>query len=205
MITQNSNNKPSGFTGKTCDSGTPISGRTDQNEYQIIKVNNDGSLATGGTYIATTNPYIAVNPTLTVVPAGAPASGTYLSGATVTVTEEGIYTINPTFIFDGNGGGISFILAKQGTALGTYITGLPLFNLFLPTIANLVTGFFGYWHNTANQILGGSTNSVAYNRNNAYNMFLEAGTYTLIAFTDGAVTLNGGGTLLGFYDFTKIA
>lgn len=206
MITQNSNNKPSGYTGKSCDSGIPISGRTSSYDYQIIKVNPDGSLVSGVSYLAGTGNYIMNNAQPVPISGGAPPTGTYLGtipvGGTITA---GSYTINPTFIYDGGaGGGISFLLYKQGTNIDAYISTLPLFNLFLPSIANLSTGVSGYWHNTASQQIGGGTIFTSYNRDNTLTCYLDAGVYFLAIITDGATNFNAGVGLAGFYEFNKI-
>jgi hypothetical protein len=205
MITQNSNNKPTGYTGKQCDSGIPISGRTSSYDYQIIKVNPDGSLVSGVSYLAGTGNYIMNNAQPVGIVGGAPPSTTYLGsipvGGTITA---GSYTINPVLLYDGGaGGGISFLLYKQSTTIDTYISGLAPFNLFLPSIANLSTGLSGYWHNTVSQQIGG-TIFTSYNRNNTLTCYLDAGNYLLAIITDGATIFNAGVGLAGFYEFNKI-
>lgn len=207
MITQNSNNKPSGYNGKQCDSGTPISGRDSVYDYHIIKVNTDGSLVTGVSALDGTGHYLMNNAQPVAIVGGAPPTGTYLGSIDVifATVEKGVYTINPTFIYDGGaGGGISFILYKQGTNIDAYISTLPPFNLFLPSIANLTTGVSGYWHNTASQQLGGGTIFTSYNRNNTLTCYLDAGQYKMAIITDGATNFNAGIGLAGFYEFSKI-
>jgi len=206
MITQNSNNKPSGYTGKTCDSGTPISGITSTQEYQIIKVNSDGSIVSGLSPLAGTNNYILNNAQNIPLVAGAPPTGTFLGFIPVGgQIQAGSYSINPTFIYDGNaGGGISFILYRSLSLLDTYINTLPPFNPFLPTITDLSSGLAGYWHNTSSQQLGAGTIFTSYNRNNSLTCYLDAGLYFLAIITDGATSFNVGNGLAGFYEFNKL-
>ena len=204
MINQISNNKPSGYQSINCDAGVPISGRTsDTGSYQILKLNADGSI-TSASPVAISQ-YIGVSGTGIGVPAGIPPSNTYVgSSQPISVTETGLYSINPTFVYTGNaGGGISFILYKDTTALWGYISTLPPFNAFASNIGDVATGLFGYWHNTASQIFSSNLMS-SFNRNNVQNLYLTTGNYYLAVTTDGAVSFNAGAGIVGFYEFTKI-
>jgi len=206
MITQNSNNKPSGVTGKTCDSGTPVSGKTDNNEYQIIRVNTDGSIVTGGSYLAGVNPYILTNPAgIVVAPAVIPPLVFLGQVLSINVTDTGVYRVNPVYIFQGlTNGAVNFVLYKTATTLSTYVATLVAGNLFSPTLADLTDGLAGHWHNTTCQVLGGTT-QISYNRNNTAELYLEAGIYNLVVYTEVNTTITAPTTLGGFYEFTKIA
>ena len=54
MITQNSNNRPSGSTARTCDAGQPISGITPTSTYQTLQVSATGAMQTSLTTDAMT-------------------------------------------------------------------------------------------------------------------------------------------------------
>lgn len=206
------NTKPSGTNAIPCDAGTPVMGRTSPTGvYEIIKVNAAGEIVTSAlnTFLPGTAAYIGTNPAqLTLVP-GAPAANTFIGFAPVNALitiDEGIYSVNPAFIFDNGGvnaGGCSFMLYKDGSTVDAYITTLPPFNAFAPGIANLLTGVFGYWHNSANQLMGGNV-SQSYNRTNTQHLYLESGIYKIAVITDGAMNIGASPGLLGFYEFTKI-
>jgi hypothetical protein len=208
MINQIANNKPSGYQSNECDAGIPISGRTDINgSYQILKLNANGSLAPSSTPISSTASYIGINPTAIALVVGAPALNTYLGTAPVfgaTTISEGLYAINPAFMFQGTvAGGLNFVLYKQTTNLDSYIATLPPFNIFAPALTDLATGLCGFWHNSALQNLGATT-VITYNRNNTLNCYLDAGIYSMAIFTEAGVNITSVSGLFGFFEFTKI-
>lgn len=204
MITQAPINKPSGTQGKDCDPGLPVSGRTSTGVYQILKVNTDGTIPPG-TVPLTTAPYTVNSFSAVGVPPGTPPANTFIgTTATFSIGTSGQYKINPTFTFDGTGGGINFVLYSVTSNLGTYISTLPPFNAFAPGITDIATGLSGYWHNTANQAIG-TTLSIAYNRTNTTEVYLPAGAYAMAVITDGAVTFTGGAGLIGFYEFIQVS
>ena len=207
MIGQNSNNKATGYTAKECDAGIPISGRTsDTGTYEILKVNADGSIATQSAMPPAIG-YLGTNAVAIVLPAFAPPANTYLGSVQLNggnLIAAGLYRINPTFTWSGAaGGGVSFILANNSQIMGGYIASLPPLNAFAPTIGDLQNGFYGYWHNTATQILGGNM-MITYNRSQSLDVYLDAGFYTMALVTDGAFVSNGPGGFFGFYEFTKL-
>lgn len=206
MIGQNSNNKATGYTAKACDAGIPISGRTgDTGTYEIIKTLADGTIA-GFPSPLNAPIYSGTNLSFFAVPGGLPPANTYLGSAVAAfaVTENGQYLVNPVFIYPGaTGGGISFVLYKTTTTLDAYISTLPPFNAYAPTMADITTGLFGYWHNSTSQNFG--TNLMfAYNRNNALSVNLTNGLYNIAAITDGATNITPGVAAIGFDEFTKI-
>lgn len=206
MIGQNSNNKATGYTAKECDAGIPISGRTGQTgSYEIIKTLADGTLAGFPTYIPSLA-YQGFSINTFAIPGGTPPSNTFLgkSGA-FTLLNDGQYSVNPVFIYPGAaGGGISFVLYKSITNLGTYMATLVPFNAFNPTSTDMNDGLYGYWHNTTSQSIG-NTLMYAYNRSNTLSTFLTTGQYYLAAITDGATNFSPGVGLIGFNEFVKIA
>lgn len=206
MINQVSNNKSSGTLHKECDAGTPISGKTANNRYQILKLNIDGTLA-GFPTLTNTIADIGNNPISVPLVPGAPPANTFLGSgiASGPALEDGIYRINPTFIFEGGtGGGISIVLYKVGTPLDAFISTLPPYNAFNPTMIDLQYGLYGYWHNSATENLG-SVAQIAYNRNNAIELQITYGLYKFAIITEGAVTITSGVGYFGYWEFLKIA
>lgn len=206
MITQLSNNKPSGtLEAGICDPGTPISGRTNAGRYQILRVNVDGSIN-----IATpqnSSIYTGFNATTLVTPPGAPPVNTFLgiTNQTIQISSDGVYRINPTYIYPGNpGGGINFVLYKDFTNLGNYINTLPPFNLFSPAVTDINQGLYGFWHNTVSQNLGAGL-MTTYNRDNTQDLYLTTGQYNIALYTEAGVILTGGVSFIGLYEFTKVA
>ena len=206
MIGQNSNNKATGYTAKECDAGIPISGRTgDTGTYEIIKTLADGTLAGFPSATSGAN-YVGFNLSFFAVPGGLPAANTYLgSSSAFTISENGQYNVNPLFIYPGAaGGGISFVLYKDVTTLGTYFSTLPPFNAFQPLITDVASGMFGYWHNSASQAFGGNL-MISYNRSNTLSVNLTVGTYYIGVVTDGAINIGAGVAGVGVNEFLKIA
>lgn len=205
MITQLSNNKPSGTQeAGICDAGTPISGRTNAGRYQILRVNVDGSINIVSP--ANSTIYMGFNPTTIAVPPGAPPAFTFIgiTNQTIFVGNDGVYRINPVYIYPGNaGGGISFILYKDFTNLGNYTNTLPPFNLYAPSPADISQGLYAYWHNTASQNIGAGLQTT-YNRNNTQDVYLTTGQYNLAVVTEAGVVLTGGTSFIGLYEFTKV-
>jgi len=210
MIGQNSNNRNVGTSTKDCDAGLPIAGRTggsSTDSYQIIKTTNDGTLAGfplfnnyGGV------PYAGSNFNTFAVAGGAPPSQTFL-GKTLSfaIDIDGQYNLNPILIYPGaSGGGISFVLYREFSALYTYINALIPLNAFNPSSTDINDGLHGYWHNSVSQAIG-NTLMQSYNRNNNLSCNLITGTYFLAAITDGATNINVGVAQIGFNEFVKIA
>ena len=206
MITQNSNNKPTGFTGKTCDAGTPVSGKTSGDVYTILQTNPAGALISAVGLI-TSAPFVLTNPQTIIQTGGALATGTFIGAISVGSIAEGMYRVNPAFFYETAvaGGGITFVLYSTTGAMGAYIAGLANNTPFAPATGQVQGGLAGIWHNTASQQLGAGSIYFAYNRNNALDIYLSATTYGLAIVTDGAVNINGGSSsTAGFTEFSKI-
>jgi hypothetical protein len=205
MINQNSNNKPSGFQSVDCDSGLPVSGRTAANgNYQILKVNPDGTLNTTSQTVAPAQYLQFANPI--TVPTGALAANTYVAQVQLGGFDSGIYRINPAFIFNGTTtGGINFVIYNSLGSMFTYVNGLIQGAAFAPTIANVTPngGVAGYWHNTAVQSFG-TVIEASYNRNNTLDVFLDTDTYYIAIITDGAVNITTNSALFGCIEASKI-
>jgi hypothetical protein len=205
MINQNSNNKPSGFASVECDSGTPVCGRTATNgSYQILKVNQDGTLNTTSQTVAPAEYLQFANPI--TVPTGALAANTYIASLELGAYDSGIYKINPAFIFNGaTTGGISFLLYNTLGEMFTYVNGLIQGAAFAPTIANVAPngGVAAYWHNTAVQSFG-TILEISYNRNNTLEVFLDTGSYYIAIISDGAVNITTSSALFGCIEVSKI-
>lgn len=210
MITQNSNNKPSGYTGNTCDAGTPISGRTSTGEYQIIKVDTDGTVITSGnggggaTPVLTVN-YMGANPYSFAVAAASPGFYyTIMYAPPFLISTGDVYSINPALLFSGSsGGGITFMLIRVGSVLDAYVSTLNQGDFFAGASNNFATGLYGFWHNTAAQAAGGVVGT-SFNRSNTIDCYLSVGSYRLYAMTEGNVTFTAGQGYAGFYQFSQI-
>jgi len=210
MITQVSNNRPSGSTAKQCDAGIPVVGRTDATgQYQIIKVAADGTVATnaGATPLSdTTTPYSLLPSTTPLPIAGALGAnlflGTYQVADTITA---GVYRINPAVFFEGTtGGSINIALVKSSGLLNTYLSGLaPFTDAVAPTSTNFANGLAYFWHNNAVVSFGGSV-AGSFNRSNSATVYLESGTYNIAVWVDTGITTGLGAFYTGLYEFSKV-
>lgn len=202
MISQDSNNRPSGSTAVQCDAGIPIMGRTsDTGVYQILKVNADGSLPTASVTIPTFPDLLTPNATV-LAPAGAKAANIILSYGTFTVNvaTAGNFTIRPFFMADLTVlGAVTMYLIKNGSPLDAYtstrLVGVDSYN---PAITDYVNGLAASFHNIANQLIGISTAKTFVQSNNQQTeYYLEAGDYKLLVvvhtvLTTGATTIYDG-------------
>ena len=210
MIAQSSNNRPSGSTAKQCDAGIPVVGRTSATgEYQILKVNPDGSLAgIGNVPLDNANCPFIDSMAASGTPGGAIPPNSIIAYQPVIANPitEGMYRINPVLFYDGTPtGSVNFTLVKIGSTLDAYInTRVPFVDSFAPIITDLISGLGGFWHNVSIQTFGTNIQT-AYNRNNALTTFLTAGSYALLITVDGAITQNAGGQFFGFYEFSKVS
>ena len=206
MIGQNSNNKATGYTAKECDAGIPISGRTgDTGTYEIIKTLADGTLA-GFPSPITNGSLMLSTPTFSGSPGAGPfAANTFIAnGASLTITESGIYRLNPVILIDGPpGSSVNIALYNPASSLGTYIAGLIPGNAFNPTAADLATGLAYYQHNNG-LVNFGTTFSSTFNRNNSFELYLTPGVYLIAIISDGGLTFTGPSIFSGFYEITKI-
>lgn len=117
---------------------------------------------------------------------------------------EGVYRVNPTAIWQGTGGGsLNFILYKTGTAFDTYAGSVGSGNIFTPSLTDLQSGVAGFWHSVTGQALGAQA-YIAYNRSNALDLYLEAGNYNLLVYTETAITTNASPMLVGFLEFARL-
>lgn len=210
-IQQVSNNRPSGSTAKACDAGIPIVGRTSSTGvYEILKVNADGSLSTGGQPI-TTVPYATTPTAYALAPVGAKGVGVivYYDTISVTALTAGLYAINPFYLVDTltANGNVNFILIKRGSTLDAYTSGRNVgVDAFQPVISDFTTGYSCFWHSNPLQILSSvgaqSTGMLNATRKEVY---LEAGVYALCIEVETTFTTASPTTYIGFSEFTKIA
>lgn len=207
MISQNSNNKPSGSTAVQCDAGIPIMGRTgDTGVYQILKVNADGSLPTPSVTIPTSPDLLTPDATVLAPPA-AFAANIILSYGNffVTVATAGIYVIRPFFMAQlSTLGAVNMYLIKQGTSLDAYTTtrGIGV-DAYSPAITDFSTGLSAAFHNVANQNIGGQIGKTFVQPNTAQNEFyLETGNYNLLVVVHTALTTVSPTIYCGFEVFT---
>jgi hypothetical protein len=183
----------------------PITGRSsDTGQYNIARINQDGSLGTVGA----AGGINLISPAAIVTPIGLIAANTVVnftgaiaSGAALL---EGMYRVNPTAIWQGTGGGsLNFILYKTGTPFDTYAGSVGSGNIFTPSLTDLQGGVAGYWHTVAGVAIG-SQAFIAYNRNNALDLYLEGGNYNLLIVTDAAITTTLSPMLVGFLSFARL-
>jgi hypothetical protein len=199
------NLKQSGSTARQCDPGLPITGRSaDTGQYNIARINSDGSLGTVGA----AGGIDLITPSAMGTPIGLIAANTVVNFTAAIVSGaallEGMYRVNPTAIWQGTGGGsLNFILYKTGTAFDTYASSVGSGNIFTPSLTDLQAGVAGYWHAVAGQAIGAQA-FIAYNRSNALDLYLEAGNYNLLVVTDTAITTTLSPMLVGFLSFARL-
>jgi hypothetical protein len=206
MITQLSNNKPSGYQSIDCDAGIPISGRTASNgSYQILKLSDTGSLLVQSTVDASGVSYqIESNVGTPTGVVGAKASGIFLGDTDVITTaiSSGTYTISPSFVAEANSGGaITLILVKVGSTLEAYAGTLNAgTDAFSPSLANITAGGIAcLWHTLplTNRISGTIMSAVGGNANTLEKtVYLEAGSYRMISVVDTAINTAGTGQII---------
>lgn len=216
MITQISNNKPSGYQSIDCDAGTPISGRTASNgSYQILKLSDTGSLLVQSGISASGVEYqIEFQTAIPTGIAGAKASNIYLGDFAVITTSvsAGWYSITPSFIIEAStGGSVNLLLVKAGTILDAYASGLVAgSDAFAPIMAQITGGGLAcMWHNLplTGQLGTAITSATGGNANTLEKVvYLEAGAYNIVAVVDTAITTVGGGSAkVGLQNLIQVA
>jgi hypothetical protein len=216
MISQIANNKASGLTGKDCDAGIPIVGRTSGNVYEIVKVENDGTLSSdaGGIVIPQTTGF-TYQPEVSILPSGIIPAGACIiynplpsSGFFIDITEAGIYNIRPFLFFRATvAGTITFVLIKTGTAADTYTSLRALgTDTWTPTISE-VQGVVAYYTLIPTvRASGGTVYKTQFNPTlipeNCY--YLGIGQYKLLVICATTSTTNDNNLLYGFETFYKI-
>ena len=216
MITQISNNKPSGYQSINCDAGTPISGRTASNgSYQILKLSDTGSLLVQSGISASGVEYqIEFQTAIPTGVVGVKAPTTFMGYYSVITTSisAGWYSITPSFILEAtSGGSMTLLLTKAGTILDAYASGLNSgSDAFAPTMAQISGGGLAcMWHNlplTAS--LGTNIQSATGGNANTLEkvVYLEAGNYNLTAIVDTAITTAGTGSAkVGLQNLIQVA
>jgi hypothetical protein len=206
MISQNSNNKPTGSTAVQCDAGIPVMGRTgDTGVYQILKVNADGSLPTPSVTIPTFPDLIT--PTANVLaPAGAFAANiiiAYDSGF-VTVATAGNFIIRPFFMAQlAVLGAVNMYVIKAGSPLDAYVTTRAIgVDSYAPAITDYSNGLSAAYHNVANQFIGTNIGKTFFAANAQTEFFLEAGDYKLLVVVHTALTTGNSTIYNGYESFT---
>lgn len=214
MITQVSNNKPSGQSSKACDAGIPIVGRTSPNgTYEIIKVNADGSLA-GAAISPITNagiPYSLTPSAYPLAPPALKAAGVivYYNQVTTTALTAGLYRINPFYMVDTLTAtpAVNFILVKKGSTLDAYCSSRVVgSDGFTPAVTDFVTGYGALFHNCPLETISTANMKGTANLNATEKVIqLEAGDYALLVYVHTAFTNATPTSYVGFTEFAKIA
>ena len=189
--------------------GTPVMGVNENNVYNILNTNLQGNLITGGKYV---NPsdvsYIGSNPGIIGTVASTPANNTFINYQVITQNsiEEGVYSVNPTYLYiaGGAGGAITFVLGKVGSSFDSYVSSLTPGNAFNPGMSPLLDGFFGCWDSVPVVLLG-TTLAHTTRVDNSKQIYLETGSYFIVIVTKTGVNFGGGNTLVGFYEFNRIS
>lgn len=214
MINQLSNNKPSGTTSKQCDSGIPIMGRTsDTGEYQILKVNADGSLPIsggGGGPVPVTGlgtGYFNVGGFLPNYFNSNIAANIYLGFGSITPTAltAGIYRITVAYNIEATtpSAGINFMLVNDSSTIAGSL-GL-LFPGSAFSFNTSATGIYAQWLNiTSTQITANIRTSITTGVH-TQDMYLDAGFYSMHCSTAGAVNFTATNGYYGLYEFSKLS
>jgi len=192
MISQDSNNRPSGSSAILCDAGIPIVGRTSPTGvYEIIKVNADGSLAAPTVTIPTFPDLITPDATV-LAPAGVFASSIILAFGNffITVVDAGIYTLRPFFMFNYIAvGAVSFYLIKEATTLEAYTNSRAVgVDSFSPAITDVANGLAASFYNIANIPVSANIAKTVFNNSQQFDFYLEAGNYKLLVVSQGLTT-----------------
>lgn len=205
MISQISNNKPSGYQSIDCDAGIPISGRTASNgSYQILKLSDTGSLLVQSGVGASSVQYqIESNVGTPTGAIGGKVAGIFLGNFNVITTaiSSGWYTISPSFIAEASSGGaVTLILIKIGSTLDTYAGTLAGgTDAFTPSLADISAGGIAcLWHTLplTNRLSTSIMSATGGNANTLEKtVYLEAGSYNLAVVVDTAITTAGTGQI----------
>ena len=210
MISQDSNNRPSGSPAILCDAGIPIVGRTSTTGvYEILKVNADGSLAgfpanvtsVDVSYISSANANsYPLNPALHA--AGQLVA--YVNVVTAAIT-EGLYRITPYYQVDCPfGAAVNFFIVKNGSAADVYLSTLAIgTDGYNPNVAQL-DGVYSFYYNAIVQPVGSGTVSMAVNVL-SQDVYLASGTYKVAVVAEAAFTNGSPTTTIGLQQFLKIA
>lgn len=213
MSFSNFNNAyPQGSQLQNCSAGSPIGGIDNNNIFRLLKLTASGGITNSPPLDPTTTPY-QIQPQ---APQGSGAVGLKAASLALanfnvlsTAVTAGLYTIAPYFAIEANTGGtISLLLVKSGSSVDTYANTLTYgTDPWAPTFNDIANGgLAGAWHSLQMNGIGTGAASFALPTNAANitkTLYLEAGTYRLIAVVDTALTTTGVGRTTG--GFTSIA
>jgi hypothetical protein len=215
MSFSNFNNAdPQGTQLQNCSAGSPIGGIDNNNIFRLLKLTASGGITTSPALDPTTTPYQveSLAPQGTGI-IGAKAASLALANFNIlsTAVTAGLYTITPFFAIEGNtGGSVNLLLVKNSSNLYTYVLTLAYgTDTWQPTLNDLTLGgLAGVWHNLTMSKIGSGAASFALPSNSANmtkNVYLEAGSYSLIVVVDTAITTTGtGNCVAGFQNISNI-
>lgn len=208
MISQDSNNRPSGSPAILCDAGIPIVGRTSTTGvYEILKVNADGSLAGLPVNVSNADVSYIDNPVSYPLNPALHTSGQLVGYSYIVLPAivEGLYRITPFYQVDCPfGAAINFFIIKTGSAADAYASSLAIgTDAYNPTVAQL-DGVYGFYYNAIVQPVGSGTVSMTVNVS-SQDIFLTAGTYQLACVAEAAFTNGTPTTTFGVQQFLKLA
>lgn len=207
MIQVVSNNKPSGFQSKECDSGIPVSGRTaDNGTYQILKLLPNGTIANQypitAQYVGLPNLVFGVAPAVVT-------AGRYLGviPSILTIPVRGVYDIEPYVQLNCTGtANIDIIITSVSSSLSTYIgTIVAGTDPFAPTFTDFTLVDSGFIFDSVPLVPVNSTADVqrtdvqsGTNAGKFHKFLMEAGDYNMILVARTGFTIVGAQTLAGF-------
>ena len=209
MISQDSNNRPSGSPAILCDAGIPIVGRTSTTGvYEILKVNADGSLAGFPVNVANADAPYSDNPSsYPLNPVGLHGVGQLIAYENINFAaiSEGLYRISPYYQVDCTAGAtVSFVIVQIGTAADGYLNTLTIgTDSYNPNGAQII-GIAGFFYNVPLQTFGSGTFSMTANQV-SQDLFLAAGTYRVAVIVETALTNIFATSYIGVQQFLKIA
>lgn len=197
MISQDSNNRPSGSPAILCDAGIPIMGRTSSTGvYEILKVNADGSLAGFPANAPDSSVAYIDSAITTTIATGTYAAGNLLASDLVVSTNisEGLYRITPFIkcVTSSVNPTITFLFIRVGSLADTYLSSLIVAtDDYDPTITQ-IEGVEAFFHSitlkTITTVVG---NFVSMSISTTpQDIFLPAGTYKLATLQHSAAGIN---------------
>jgi hypothetical protein len=207
MIQQVSNNKPSGFSSKECDSGIPVSGRTaDNGTYQILKLLPNG-ISANQFPIATQ--YVGLPQIVFGVAPATVTAGRYLGilPSILTIPQRGVYDIEPYVQLNCTGTPIiDIIMTSVSSGLTTYASTIVAgTDPFSPTFTDFALVDSGFIFDDVPLLPVSATNDIqrsdlqsGQRAGKYHKFFMEPGDYAFILVARNGFTILSPQTLAGF-------
>jgi len=214
MISQDSNNRPSGSPAILCDAGIPIVGRTSPTGvYEILKVNADGSLVGFPASAPDSSVAYIDSPVATTLSTGTYAAGSLLAADLVvsTAIAEGLYRITPfiKLATSSTNPTINFLFIRVGSLADTYLSTIVAGNDdYDPAITQIegIEAFFSAVVIAKITVVTGNNQAMSVNTV-SQDIFLPAGTYKLAVVQNSAagITISAPQIATGLQQMLKLA